>query len=93
MSDRRSPATGRTSRHLILGAIAAGLGLALLRTPYRARYREEVDAAPELIRSAVIDGVLMRWEEHGGPERGAIPVVMVHGIPTNPASGAISFPD
>lgn len=38
-------------------------------------------AAPELLQSALVDGVLMRWEEHG--EEG-LPVVLLHGLPTSP---------
>lgn len=38
-------------------------------------------SAPELIQSALVDGVLMRWEEHG--EEGP-PVVLLHGLPTSP---------
>jgi pimeloyl-ACP methyl ester carboxylesterase len=45
---------------------------------------QDETAAPELVHSAVVDGVVMRWEEHGGGGRDAVPVVMVHGIPTNP---------
>lgn len=40
--------------------------------------------APELTRTALINGVLMRWEEHGERETSQLPVIMVHGIPTNP---------
>ncbi len=40
--------------------------------------------APELIRSAVVDGILMRWEEHGTHSSDRIPIVLVHGLPTNP---------
>jgi pimeloyl-ACP methyl ester carboxylesterase len=32
-------------------------------------------------QSATIDGIEMRWEEHGS----GVPVVLVHGIPTSPA--------
>jgi pimeloyl-ACP methyl ester carboxylesterase len=42
------------------------------------------DVAPELIQSAMVNGVLMRWEEHGTPTSDSIPIVLVHGLPTNP---------
>lgn len=42
--------------------------------------------APELSRTALVNGIVMRWEEHGTADAdpGQPPVVMVHGIPTNP---------
>lgn len=33
------------------------------------------------IRTATVDGIPMRWEEHGE----GVPVVLIHGIPTSPA--------
>lgn len=42
------------------------------------------DVAPELVHSAMVDGILMRWEEHGSVSSGSIPVVLLHGLPTNP---------
>ncbi len=41
-------------------------------------------AAPVKVKEAVVDGIDMRWEEHGDTESGSILVIMVHGIPTNP---------
>lgn len=71
---------------LTMAAAAAG-GAALarnrLKTPPPAPGTED-DAVPERSRSAMVDGVVMRWEEHGDVGPGAIPVVMVHGIPTHP---------
>lgn len=40
--------------------------------------------APELVRAARIEGIIMRWEEHGDASSDALPIVMVHGIPTHP---------
>ena len=37
--------------------------------------------ADEEPRSRLVDGVLLRWEEHG---EGGVPVVLVHGLPTSP---------
>ena len=34
-------------------------------------------------RTTTVDGVRMRWEERGGDDAGP-PLVLVHGIPTNP---------
>ena len=109
MSDRRNLPIERNNTHFVLGAVAAGLalalprssawqkplaaaaafgfGMALLRAPHPVdRLEEDADeaVAPELTRSAMIDGVLMRWEEHGSGKDDDVPVVMVHGIPTNP---------
>lgn len=41
-------------------------------------------AAPEVSHSAIINGIEMRWEEHGDTSSKSIPIVMVHGIPTSP---------
>jgi pimeloyl-ACP methyl ester carboxylesterase len=38
--------------------------------------------ASELVKSALIDGILMRWEEHGKVD--GMPIVFVHGMPTQP---------
>ena len=46
--------------------------------------RDRAEAVPELVRSAAVNGILMRWEEHGSHNTEAPPVVMVHGLPTNP---------
>ncbi|REC94657.1 alpha/beta fold hydrolase [Kushneria indalinina] len=53
------------------------------RQAIRATHHDRLNTAPELSRSAMVNGILMRWEEHG--ERSEQPpVVMLHGIPTNP---------
>lgn len=41
-------------------------------------------AAPEQSYSATVEGIRMRWEAHGVRTPGRPPVVMLHGIPTNP---------
>ncbi len=61
----------------VLGIAAAALIRAVLRSPDSARHTE-VTALAE--RTAVIDGIRMRWLEHGQGR----PVVFVHGIPTSP---------
>lgn len=63
-----------------MGRTAAVMSRALLGRGGRAL---ESGAAPELVRSAVVDGIVMRWEEHG-TDGGGLPVVLVHGIPTHP---------
>ncbi|SFI16741.1 alpha/beta fold hydrolase [Modicisalibacter xianhensis] len=45
---------------------------------------DDMPVAPALSRSALVEGILMRWEEHGERSPGKLPIVMVHGIPTNP---------
>lgn len=69
-----------------LATVAAlELGQALLK--YK-RYIKPTDvsdvAAPEISRSGVVDGIMMRWEEHGDNAPGHNPIIMVHGIPTHP---------
>lgn len=43
----------------------------------------DAGGAPELIQSAMVDNILMRWEDHG-PRGEKTPVIMVHGFPTHP---------
>lgn len=93
--------------HLITGAAAAGLALALPRrskwkltfvtvaaielgqglwkSQFKAAPADQDDvAAPETEYRATVDGIEMRWEEHGDSSEDSVPVVMVHGIPTHP---------
>lgn len=44
---------------------------------------EDAPVAPEQVRSARVEGIQMRWEEHGDRHSG-MPVVLVHGLPTGP---------
>jgi pimeloyl-ACP methyl ester carboxylesterase len=84
----------RNSRLRIPLAMAAGLelgrGLGYSSSP--ATGPSDGDAAPELTRSAVVDGVLMRWEEHGARGVDSIPLVMLHGLPTNPRAWRYVIP-
>lgn len=69
---------------LDFAGMAAGLSAALRNRGATAPHGA---AAPELIQSALVDGILMRWEQHGTHGDGAgsgVPVVMLHGIPTHP---------
>lgn len=54
------------------------------RQALKAWRHDQVNTAPELSRSAMVNGMLMRWEEHGERSDHQPPVVMLHGIPTNP---------
>lgn len=40
--------------------------------------------APELVQTDIVNGILMRWEDHGDKSTDSIPVILVHGLPTNP---------
>jgi pimeloyl-ACP methyl ester carboxylesterase len=53
-----------------------------LYAPVPVRAAAEDSGVPELVHSAMVGNILMRWEEHG-PSDG-LPVVLVHGIPTHP---------
>ncbi len=50
------------------------------------------EVAPELIHSAIVDGMLMRWEAHGDDSDDSVPVVMVHGLPTHPRAWRYVIP-
>ncbi|WP_207425293.1 alpha/beta fold hydrolase [Pedobacter sp. SYSU D00535] len=41
-------------------------------------------AVAENSKSADVNGIRMRWEEHGTANADGVPVVLVHGLPTNP---------
>jgi len=57
----------------------------LLKSKFSAMPEGNDDAVvPETTYSAMVDGIEMRWEEHGDRRENSIPVVMLHGIPTNP---------
>ncbi|WP_222182986.1 alpha/beta fold hydrolase [Geminicoccus harenae] len=71
----------RRVRWLLVGAAALAVAIYACR-PRAALATERNDAAPEQDRTAVVGGIRMRWEEHG-PAEGR-PVVLVHGLPTNP---------
>lgn len=54
---------------------------------YHSLVKEEPDEATETpvseaLKSAFIDGIRMRWEEHGAEDN--VPVVFIHGFPTGP---------
>ncbi|MCC9136528.1 alpha/beta fold hydrolase [Pontibacter silvestris] len=69
-----------------VATLELGQGLLKKYKPSPSAAPSEIDdvAAPENSYSGVVDGINMRWEEHGDNSTGSIPVVMVHGIPTHP---------
>jgi pimeloyl-ACP methyl ester carboxylesterase len=51
------------------------------KSPNSSAEESEIPAS-EAMQSTLVDGILMRWEEHGGADN--VPVIFVHGIPTGP---------
>ena len=76
----------RNSWRLSLATVAAlELGQGLWRSQHRVAPADKEDAAaPERVFRATVEGILMRWEEHGDRSEDSVPIVMVHGIPTHP---------
>lgn len=77
--------THTLSISLLLGAVAAGAGLAIsaaqrMRRAQRSTFVPKEVAATFTERTSVVEGIRMRWLEHGQ----GYPVVLVHGIPTSP---------
>lgn len=83
---------GTSLRWLALagGVLAGGAALAVIGT--RQRYPMPAPKAPERSRIALINGIPMRWEQHGGGLKQGIPVVLVHGLPTNPRAWRYVIP-
>ncbi|TWI52474.1 pimeloyl-ACP methyl ester carboxylesterase [Pseudomonas duriflava] len=64
---------------------ALGLGSALLKPSVNDTQNDTTDeAAPERVESADIGGIVMRWEAHGDTGPDSIPVILIHGVPTQP---------
>lgn len=63
-------------------------GLALAKSLFDAKHEAAGapprEQAPALVRCEKVDGILMRWEDHGSHNEDSLPIVMVHGLPTNP---------
>jgi len=73
----------KTWRFLFGGAAAVELGVAAYRAFQRKQPAETTETpVSESLQSEVVDGVRMKWEEHG--DAAGIPVVLVHGFPTCP---------
>lgn len=72
---------GWAVRAPLIGLAALELRKAL-STPLLLRAAAEDSGVPELVHSAMVGNILMRWEEHG-PSDG-LPVVLVHGNLTHP---------
>ncbi|WP_106476375.1 alpha/beta fold hydrolase [Phytohalomonas tamaricis] len=86
MDNKRSRKPRNFGRLAIFGT-AAWMAYAAFQKKQALKARRSsssMPVAPELSRSAMIDGILMRWEEHGKRDSSQPPVIMVHGIPTNP---------
>jgi pimeloyl-ACP methyl ester carboxylesterase len=66
----------------LAGAAGWQLVEALRRKPRLATTPEPL-AAPENVRTAIVEGIQMRWEEHG-EVAAPLTVVFVHGLPTHP---------
>ncbi|GHC26559.1 hypothetical protein GCM10010082_19700 [Kushneria pakistanensis] len=87
-SQERSHGRSRRRSHKgrwALAGLAASMAWASWqkRQALKASRHDRLNTAPELSRSAMVNGILMRWEEHG-ERNDQPPVVMLHGIPTNP---------
>ena len=82
----------RGSRWRIPLGLAAALELTRAVRILRGKAPVRQNAAPEQIRSAVVDGILMRWEEHGTRTPESTPVVFIHGLPTNPRAWRYVIP-
>jgi len=89
MRQKNMTKTKRSTRtlsiSLLLGAVAAGAGLAVsaaqrMRRAQRSTFVSKEVAATFTERTSVVTGIQMRWLEHGQ----GYPVVFVHGIPTSP---------
>ncbi len=89
MRQKNMTKTKRSTRtlsiSLLLGAVAAGAGLAVsamrrLRRVQRSTIFPNEITATFTKRASVVAGIRMRWLEHGQ----GYPVVFVHGIPTSP---------
>lgn len=50
------------------------------------------EKAPEIIRTDAVKGIVMRWEEHGDPSAESVPIILVHGLPTNPRAWRYVIP-
>ncbi|WP_230533416.1 alpha/beta fold hydrolase [Microvirga roseola] len=93
MQRRRLARTQKTWPFLLGGLALAGAAVAISRAQTRsAAPRVTGPAAPERIRSATVDGIRMRWEQHGDDPATALPVVFVHGLPTNPRAWRYVLP-
>jgi pimeloyl-ACP methyl ester carboxylesterase len=73
----------KRARNVFTALAALELANAALRfkTPADVEDLSEMPA-PELVHSGLVNGILMRWEEHGKAK--AMPVVFLHGLPTHP---------
>ncbi|WP_168169358.1 alpha/beta fold hydrolase [Kushneria phosphatilytica] len=82
--DKEKPRRPRYGRWLMAGTATwmAWTAWQKRQALHARRWDSLTPTAPELSRSALINGMVMRWEEHGESE--ALPVILIHGIPTGP---------
>lgn len=73
----------KTWRNALAGLATIELANAAFRFSTPADVKDITEPmVSELVQSALIDGILMRWEAHG-KEHGQ-PVIFIHGLPTHP---------
>ncbi len=82
---RAKPFRGMLSTNVLIGALSVGAVLAVTAVRRARRVRPDKLVPREVTatfteRTSVVEGVRMRWLEHGQ----GYPVVLVHGIPTSP---------
>lgn len=87
------PLPHRLRKTLLLLGSAALAGAVLRRRGRNAGPSAEPGkAAPPRVRSAVVDGIPMRWEQHRDDLAGSTVIVFVHGLPTNPRAWRYVIP-
>jgi hypothetical protein len=78
------PSQSKLSTNMVIGALGVGAVLAIAvaqrRRGQHHTYIPREVAATFAERTALVQGIQMRWLEHGQ----GCPVVLVHGIPTSP---------
>ena len=82
----------RTTKWLLLAGTALVAALVVRQHRAPADRFEPGDAAPARVRQALVDGIRMRWEEHGREAAGSTTIVFVHGLPTNPRAWRYVIP-
>lgn len=65
---------------------------ALVALTAYAQKKLSLKAAPEIRKRAVVDGILMQWEDHGDQSEEALSIIFVHGIPSHPRAWRYIIP-
>ncbi|MFC4170974.1 alpha/beta fold hydrolase [Microvirga sp. GCM10011540] len=89
---RPPPRMSRTWLLLLGGVALTGAVAAISRTRSALPPPRPGRAARERVRTGIVDGIRMRWEQHGGDPATGLPVVFVHGLPTNPRAWRYVIP-